>query len=50
MNSQFSHWNTDELSQWVEDYLSHPLLQTLNNINTYFEALKELHRRGNVAN
>lgn len=43
--NQFSHWNTDELKQWVEDYMSCPLLHTINNINTYYEAEKELNRR-----
>lgn len=43
--NQFSHWNTDELKQWIEDYISCPLLHTINNINTYYEAEKELDKR-----
>ena len=45
-NNQFSHWNADELEQWIEDYVSCPLLHTINNIDTYYEAEKELDRRG----
>ena len=43
--NQFSHWNTDELKQWIEDYINCPLLHTINNINTYYEAEKELDKR-----
>lgn len=45
MTNQFLHWNTQELVEWVEDYSSIPYLQTIHNINTYFEALEELNRR-----
>ena len=43
--NQFLHWNTSELVGWVEVYSSIPQLQTIHNINTYFEALEELNRR-----
>lgn len=44
-NNQFSHWDIQELVEWVDNYISTPLLQTIHNIDTYFEALEELNRR-----
>lgn len=43
--NQFSHWDTEELAEWVDNYISTPLLQTFANIDTYFKALEELNRR-----
>ena len=43
--SQFSHWTTEELKEWCEIYSSTSFLQTVNNIDTYLEALEELERR-----
>lgn len=43
--NQFSHWDTEELAEWVDDYISTPLLHTINNIDTYYEAIEELDRR-----
>lgn len=46
--NQFSHWDTEELVEWVEEYTSIPYLQTIHNIDTYFEALEELGRKENI--
>lgn len=43
--NQFLHWDIQELVEWVEIYSAYPQLQTIHNINTYFEALEELNRR-----
>lgn len=43
--NQFLHWDTQELVEWIEDYITCPLLHTIDNIDTYFEALEELNRR-----
>lgn len=46
--NQFSHWDTEELVEWVEEYTSIPYLQTIHNIDTYFEVLEELGRKENI--
>lgn len=43
-DNQFNHWTTQELQEWCEDFSSHSLL-TINNANTYIDALKELNKR-----
>lgn len=43
--NQFLYWNTKELVEWVDNYISTPLLQTFTNIDTYYEAVAELDRR-----
>lgn len=47
-NDQFTHWTTQELQDWCEDFSSHSLL-TINNANTYIQALQELdNRKGDI--
>ena len=43
--NQFNQWTTQELKEWCEVYSSTKFLQTINNINTYLEALNELNNR-----
>lgn len=45
-DNQFTHWTTQELMDWVEKFNFHSLL-TINNVNTYLQALQELGRRVN---
>lgn len=42
--TNFSNWTTQELREWCEDFSSHSLL-TINNANTYIQALQELNIR-----
>ncbi|HOA79658.1 MAG TPA: hypothetical protein PKK61_01140 [Defluviitaleaceae bacterium] len=40
-DNQFTHWTTQELEDWVGKVTSYSIL-TINNVNTYIQALKEL--------
>lgn len=42
--TNFISWTTQELRKWVENLSLHSLL-TINNANTYIQALQELNNR-----
>ena len=42
--TNFNQWTDQELNEWIEDFSSSSLL-TLNNANTYIQALQELDNR-----
>lgn len=42
--NNFSDWTDQELNEWIEDFSSSSLI-TLNNANTYIQALQELDNR-----
>ena len=44
VKTNFSNWTTQELRKWVENLSLHSLL-TINNANTYIQALQELNNR-----
>ena len=44
MPNQFTNWTTQELKRWTES-LSLCSLLTINNANTYIQALQELENR-----
>ena len=42
--TNFNQWTDQELNEWIEDFSSSSLI-TLNNANTYIQALQELENR-----